>query len=149
VSLVERRVARGAALGLVAVFAVITVVDIVAAARAGTPEPELSAAMGRLGDAAAAGLPGGDGAVQLRVRGSEGAYWTSAGVADVLEHHGVDVRVGPELEFAYGPHRLVHGDRLRARVIVADESTAGGVRTMPGSREVAREGDVIVFVADT
>jgi hypothetical protein len=147
VSNVERRVARGATLGLVAVFAVITVVDIVAAARAGTPEPELSAAMGRLGDAAAAALPPGDGAVELRVRGREGAYWTSAGVADVLEHHGVDVRVGPELEFAYGPHRLVHGDRLRARVVVADESTAAGVRAVPGSREVAREGDVIVFVA--
>jgi hypothetical protein len=103
--------------------------------------------MGRLGDAAAAALPHGDGAVELRVRGGEGAYWTSAGVADVLEHHDVDVRVGPELEFAYGPHRLVHGDRLRARVVVADESTAAGVRALPGSREVAREGDVIVFVA--
>jgi hypothetical protein len=147
VSIAERRVARGAALGLVAVFAVITVVDVVAAGRAGTPEPELSAAMGRLGDAAAAALPHGDGAVELRVRGGEGAYWTSAGVADVLEHHDIDVRVGPELEFAYGPHRLVHGDRLRARVVVADESTAAGVRALPGSREVAREGDVIVFVA--
>ena len=107
--------ALNAAAVLVAAFGVVIVVDVVAAARAGTPEPELSATMGRLGDAAFAALPDRDGAVELRVRGREGAYWTSAGVVDVLENHGVDVRVGPELEFAYGPHRLVRGDRVRAR----------------------------------
>jgi hypothetical protein len=142
----EQLVARGAAAILVVALGVVVVVDVLAAARAGTPEPELSATMGRLGDAASAALPDGDGAVELRVRGREGAHWTSAGVVDVLEHHGVDVRVGPELEFAYGPHRLANGDRIRARVVVADESTEAGVRAKPGYREVAREGDVIVFV---
>jgi hypothetical protein len=142
----DQLVARGAMAVLVTAFAVVTIVGIGAGVTAGTPHPELSAEMGRLGDAANAALPRGNGSVELRVRGGEGAHWTSASVADVLEHHGVDVRVGPELEFAYGPHRLVDGDRIRARVVVADESTAADVRSMDGYREVARAGDIIVFV---
>jgi hypothetical protein len=139
-------VARGSVAVLVAAFAVVTVVDVVAAARAGTPDPELSATMGRLGDAARAALPDRAGAVELRVYGGDSAHWISAGVIDVLEHHDVDVRVGPELEFTYGPHRLLHGDRVRARVVLADESAVAGVRAMSGYRAVARSGDVIVFV---
>jgi hypothetical protein len=138
--------ARVSSAVVVAGLGVILVVDVVAAARAGTPEPAASAAMGRLGDAAHAALPAGDGAVEVRVRGAEGAYWTSAGVADVLEHHGLDVRVGPELEFAYGHHRLLHGDRLRARVLIADGGSAVDVRSLARYRLVARDGDVMVFV---
>jgi hypothetical protein len=96
-------IARIAMSVLVAAFVAVVVVDTVSAARAGTPEPIASASMAKLGDAAFAALPDRPGVVEVRVRGHEGAYWASAGVADVLEHHGADVRVGPELEFAYGP----------------------------------------------
>jgi hypothetical protein len=128
---------------LVVAFAVVTTVDVVAAARAGTPEPGISAAMGRLGDAAFAGLPDRAGVAEVRVHGGEGAYWASAGVADVLEHHGVEVRVGPELEFAYGSHRLVGDNPVRAVVLIADRAD---VRARRGSRLVARDGNVRVFV---
>lgn len=131
---------------LIAAFAVVTAADVVAAARAGTPEPQTSAAMGRLGDAAFGALPNAEGVAEVRVRGKEGAYWASAGVADVLEHHGVRVRVGPELEFAYGSHRLVGNNPVRAVVLLADKDAAAGVRAMPGYRAVARDGDVTVFV---
>ena len=131
------RAQRIAGIGLYVVviaFAAVVVVDSVAAARAGTPHPEASAAMKKLGDAAFAALPGRDGVVEVRVRGHEGAYWASAGVADVLEHHGVDVRVGPELEFAYGSHRLVGTDPVRAVVLVADKGALASARALPGYR---------------
>jgi hypothetical protein len=131
---------------VVAALAVVVVVDSVAAARAGTPQPEASASMAKLGDAAFAALPHRDGVVEVRVRGHEGAYWASAGVADVLEHHGVDVRVGPELEFAYGSHRLVGDDRVRAVVLVADKGELANARALPGYRAVARDGGVTVLV---
>ena len=130
----------------VAAFATVVVVDTVSAARAGTPEPIASASMAKLGDAAFAALPARPGVVELRVRGHEGAYWASAGVADVLEHHGADVRVGPELEFAYGPQRLVGDDPVRSVVLVADKAELANVRALPGYREVARDGGVSVFV---
>jgi hypothetical protein len=131
---------------LVAAFAAVVVVDTVSAARAGTPEPIASASMAKLGDAAFAALPARRGVVELRVRGHEGAYWASAGVADVLEHHGADVRVGPELEFAYGPQRLVGDDPVRSVVLVADKAELANVRALPSYREVARDGGVSVFV---
>ncbi len=131
---------------VVAALAVVVVVDSVAAARAGTPQPEASASMAKLGDAAFAALPHRDGVVEVRVRGHEGAYWASAGVADVLEHHGVDVRVGPELEFAYGSHRLVGDDPVRAVVLVADKGELANARALPGYRAVARDGGVTVLV---
>jgi hypothetical protein len=127
-------------------FAVVTTVDVVAAAQAGTPEPRVSAAMGRLGDAAFAALPDRPGVAEVRVRGGEGAYWASAGVADVLEHHGVTVRVGPELEFAYGSHRLVGDDPVRGVVLVADGDVGAAARGKPGYRVVARDGNVRVYV---
>jgi hypothetical protein len=131
---------------LVVAFAAVVVVDTVSAARAGTPEPVASASMAKLGDAAFAALPDRPGVVEVRVRGHEGAYWASAGVADVLEHHGADVRVGPELEFAYGPQRLVGDDPVRAVVLVADKGEVANVRALSGYREVARDGGVSVFV---
>lgn len=140
------QVARAGMFLLVAAFAVVAAVDTVAGARAGTPEPRISASMGRLGDATFAGLPDGGGVAEVRVRGGEGAYWASAGVADALEHHGVGVRVGPELEFAYGSQRLVGDDPVRAVVLLADKDATAAVRTMPGYREVARDGGITVFV---
>jgi hypothetical protein len=139
-------VARAGMAVLVGAFVVVAAVDVAAGARAGTPQPRTSAAMGRLGDAAFAALPDRPGVAEIRVRGGEGAYWASAGIADVLEHHGITVRVGPELEFAYGSHRLVGHDRVRAMVVVADKDGATAVRTRPGYRAVARDGDVTVFV---
>ena len=141
-----QRIARVGLSVAVAAFAAVVVVDTVAAARAGTPQPEASAAMAKLGDAAFAALPNRDGVVEVRVLGNEGAYWASAGVADVLEHHGVDVHVGPELEFAYGSHRLVGDDPVRAVVLVADKGALASARLRPGYRAVARAGGVTVFV---
>ena len=141
-----QQIARVGFYVIVVAFAGVIVVDSVAAARAGTPQPKASAAMAKLGDAAFAALPNRDGVVEVRVRGHEGAYWASAGVADVLEHHGVDVRVGPELEFAYGSHRLVGDDPVRAVVLVADKGELASVRALPGYRAVARDGGVTVFV---
>jgi len=142
----SHQIARAGMSVLVVAFATIVVVDTVAAARAGTPEPEASASMAKLGDAAFAALPHRSGVVEVRVRGHEGAYWASAGVADVLEHHGADVRVGPELEFAYGSHRLVGDDPVRAVVLVADKEALPSARALPGHRAVASDGGVTVFV---
>ena len=64
----------------------------------------------------------------------------------MLEHHGVDVRVGPELEFAYGSHRLVGDDPVRAVVLVADKGELRTRTVLPGYRVVARDGGVTVLV---
>jgi hypothetical protein len=141
-----QQIARVGMAVLVVALTTIVVVDTVAAARAGTPEPDASASMAKLGDAAFAALPDRPGVVEVRVRGREGAYWASAGVADVLEHHGADVRVGPELEFAYGSHRLVGDDPVRAVVLVADREGLPSARSLPGHRAVVSDGGVTVFV---
>jgi hypothetical protein len=139
-------IARVGMLVLLIVFVGTTTVDVVAGARAGTPAPVSSAAMGRFGDAAFAALPDRDGVVEMRARGREGAYWATAGVVDVLEHHGLDVRVGPELEFIYSSHRLVGDEPVRASIVVADGDARAKVRALPGYRAVARDPNVTVFV---
>ena len=68
----SQQIARVGMAALVVAFATVVVVDTVAAARAGTPEPEASASMAKLGDAAFAALPDRSGVVEVRVRGRRG-----------------------------------------------------------------------------
>jgi hypothetical protein len=54
--------------------------------------------------------------------GGAGSLWTGAGIANLLDQHGVEVRVAPELEFAYGPGEvLAPGERVRLVVMSVDE----------------------------
>ena len=124
-------------------FAAVMVVDSVAAARAGTPHPEASAAMAKLGDAAFAALPARDGVVEVRVRGQEGVLGERA--SPTSSSTMASTYVGPELEFAYGSHRLVGDDPVRAVVLVADKGALASA-ALPGYRAVARDGGVTVFV---
>ena len=60
-------------------------------------------------------LPAGDGVVEIRSSGGAGSTWIGAGIADELEHHGIDTRVPPDLAFAYGPDRVLDGEQRASR----------------------------------
>ncbi len=85
---VERRALVPAA---VVALVVITGVDVVAAARAGTPDPELSKVVGELGEEVAAGLPDDAGSLRVVPRSFLGIGY-STGLQAELERRGFDAR---------------------------------------------------------
>ena len=85
---VERRALVPAA---VVALVVITGVDVVAAARAGTPDPELSQVVGELGEEVAAGLPDDAGSLRVVPRSFLGIAY-STGLQAELERRGFDAR---------------------------------------------------------
>jgi hypothetical protein len=89
------------ALGAVAVaLVVVSVVSTVDAARAGNPDVPGSRWVRGLTAKVRDALPDGRGVVEIRSSGGAGSTWIGAGIADELEHHGIDTRVPPDLAFA-------------------------------------------------
>ena len=154
----DRRIgalALGAGIGLAAVMCVITTVDAV---DAGTPEADSSPRIARFTDAVERELRDtpGDGVVVIQAMespealfGGAGSVWTGAGIANLLDLHGVEVRVAPELEFAYGPGAVVSGDEaVRLVVMPVDEPELPLVdRTV--WKEIGSAGHTHLFVRRT
>jgi hypothetical protein len=142
----DRSVAR-VALGLVvAGLLVVTVVNTVDATRAGNLDADGSGLVAGLTRRIRAELPPGDGVVEIRSIGGAGSVWTGAGIADDLEHHGIATRVTPDLGFAYGPDRVLGGERVRLVVLPVEDPDLAAARKLPGFEEAGRVGRFTLFV---
>jgi hypothetical protein len=152
----DPRVGR-AVVGLgVAAVIVSSAVGVVDALDAGTPEPEASPRIARLTAAVEQELARhpGDGVVEIQMMdspdsifGGAGSIWTGAGIANLLDQRGYDVRVSPDLEFAYGRDWVVDPDEaVRLRVLPADTPEVGLVRDRGDYDQIARAGHTHVFV---
>ncbi len=142
----DHKVAR-IALALVATgLVVVSVVGTVDAARAGNLDATGSAWVEGLTHEVRAELPPGEGVVEIRAIGGAGSLWLGAGVADLLEHEGVETRVAPDLEFAYGPDRAVGDADVRLVVLPVEDADLTAARKLPGFHEVGRVGKFTLFV---
>jgi hypothetical protein len=140
------RVALGvAAIGLVVVCAV----NVVDAARAGNPDPLGSRTVAALLPKVRDALPPGRGAVEIRSGTTPGSVWSGAGIADALEHDGIDTVASRELGFAYGPDRVVDDDeRVRLVVLPAEPGDVHAMRRRDCFEEAGRSGRVTLFLGD-
>jgi len=137
------------ALGVVAVaFVVLVVVGTVDAARAGNPDPSGSRWVAGLTAKVRHELPGGDGVVEIRSLGGAGSVWIGAGIADELEHDGIDTRVAPDLGFAYGPDRVLDGERVRLTVLPVEDPDLAVARKLRCFDDVGRVGKYTLFVKE-
>jgi len=134
------------ALGLLAAgLVVVTAVNCVDAAGAGDPATSSNTIDG-LTHRILGALPHGGGVVEIAAIGGAGSTWVGAGVADDLEHHGVTTRVAPDLGFAYGPDRVVDGERVRLVVLPVEDPDLPAARARPGFEELGRVGRYTLFV---
>jgi hypothetical protein len=142
----DRTVTR-AVLGLmVAGLLVVTVVNTVDAARAGNLDATGSALVDGLTRKVRTALPPGDGVVEIRAIGGAGSLWAGAGIADELEHDGIETRVAPDLEFAYGRDRVLGDEPVRLVVLPVEDPDLAEARKLPGFEEVGQVGKVTLFV---
>ena len=150
-----RRAGRASlALGLAALL-LLGVIGAGTAATAGTPDATSSRRIAQFADAverALATAPG-RGVVEIRMSdasgpfGGAGSVWTGAGVADLLAHRGVDVRVARDLGYVYGDDRVVDsGERVRLVVLPVDAPDLDKVRAVGSWRQIARRGNMHIFV---
>jgi hypothetical protein len=110
----RRWLGGGALVGLT----VLSGVNAVAAARAGTPQEEGSQAIAALAPRVVAALPGGEGGVIVRGEGFRGFTYAS-GLLLELERRGVQARSDQFDERSWGDHRIHDRGRVRARFTVA------------------------------
>jgi hypothetical protein len=142
----DPRVGR-VALGAMAVaLVVVSVVSTVDAARAGNPDGPGSRWVRGLTAKVRDELPDGHGVVEIRSSGGAGSTWIGAGIADELEHDGIDTRVAPDLAFAYGPDRVLDRERVRLVVLPAEDPELAATRRLPCFRDVGRVGKFTLFV---
>jgi hypothetical protein len=142
----DRTVARVALGVMVAGLVVVTAVNTVDAARAGNPDATGSAWVDGLTRKVRAELPPGDGVVEIRAIGGAGSTWIGTGVADQLEHDGIETRVAPDLGFAYGADRVVGDEPVRLVVLPVEDPDLAAARELPGFEEVGRVGKFTLFV---
>jgi hypothetical protein len=133
---------------VVAGFAAITVVNTIDAADAGNPDPYASAVDAKLLPPLLARIPDGPGVVEIRSTGGEGSTWVGGGLADELEKRGIDTRVAPSLEFAYGPDRVLDGERVKLVVLPLETAEIERDGVPDGFTEIARRGRVHLFVQE-
>lgn len=148
------RLAFAAGVLLVAALSVAAAVD---ATDAGTPEPRASARIARLTAAVEDELTRvpGRGVVEIQMMdspgsifGGAGSLWTGAGIANLLDQRGVDVRVAPGLGFAYTDDLVTAADdRVRLVVMPVDTPELDQVDRSTW-RAIARSGDTTLFVRD-
>jgi hypothetical protein len=140
------RVALGiAAAGLVAVC----VANTIDAATAGDPDAQGSRMVAALTRDVRAALPGGPGVVEIRAGTTAGSVWIGSGIADALEHDGLDVRVSPALGFAYGADRVVGRDqKVRAVVLPVEPADVAATRRDSCYEEIGARSYVTVFLGD-
>ena len=85
--------------------------------------------------------------VEIRSSGV-GSTWAGAEVADELERRGITTRVAPDLVFAYGPDRVVGGDRVKLVVLPMETADIERQGVPDGFTEVARQGRVRLFLGN-
>jgi hypothetical protein len=148
------RLGLGVGIALIVVLSAVCTLD---AADAGSPEPGVSWRIARFTAAVEkelARVPG-RGVVEIQMMdspdsifGGAGSLWTGAGIADLLDQHDVDVRVAPDLAFAYTPDYVVGADdEVRLEVMPVDRAELPRVDRNVW-REVARAGETTIFVRE-
>jgi hypothetical protein len=143
----RRRLVGTVAFALVIVgFAAITVVNTVDAADAGNPDPYSTALTAKFVPALLDRVPDGPGVVEIRSSGGEGSTWVGGGIADELEKYGIETRVPPGLEFAYGPDRVLDGEKVKLVVLPVETADLERDGAPEGFTEIARVGRVHLFV---
>jgi hypothetical protein len=154
----RQRVVGRVALGLgVASLLVLGVVGASVAATAGTPDAALSRRIATLTDAVERVLVRAPphGVVEIRKFGASGLFggageisvWNGAGIADSLEQRGTDVRVAPDLGFAYGDDRVTDKhERVRLVVLPVAAPDVDKIRAAGTWRQITRDGSVHLFV---
>jgi hypothetical protein len=116
---------------------ILCVVNTVSAARAGPPQPRMSAATHELGSGIEAELPEGSGDVLLLNRGFLGGLHKS-GLVRYLERRGIAARVDNSSRDAFGDHRVHQpGAPLRAVFTIAANEDFDDMFTWPHLRLVA------------
>jgi hypothetical protein len=133
---------------VVAGFAAITVVNTVDAADAGNPDAYGSALAAKFVPVLLDRIPDGPGVVEIRSSGGEGSTWAGGGIADELEKYGIETRVPPGLEFAYGPDRVLDGERVKLVVLPMETADIERNGVPDGFTEIARVGRVHLFVEE-
>jgi hypothetical protein len=114
----------------------LSAINAVSAARAGTPQKEISSAVHTLGPAIEAALPRGHGDVLLRTTSPLAGY--EPAILEYLERRGIAVRVDRSEEDAYGTHRVHQPDTpLRTTLTVAANEEFDELSTRPDLRLVA------------
>jgi hypothetical protein len=145
----DARVGR-VALGAMAVaLAAVTVVNTVDAARAGNPDGPGSRAVRALTAKVRDELADGRGVVEIRSIGGAGSAWIGAGIADELEHDGLETRAAPDLAFAYGPDRALQGERVRLVVLPVEDADLTRARQLACLHDAGRTGKFTLFVGDS
>jgi hypothetical protein len=142
----HRVIARVAFALLVAGFLAITAVNTVDAAGAGNPDRAGSAVVKTLLPPLLRGAHDAPGVVEIRTTGREVSTWVGVGLADELEKRGIETRVEPELAFAYGPDRVLDGQKVERVVLPMEDSDIERDGVPEGFTEVARSGRVHLFV---
>jgi hypothetical protein len=143
----DARVGR-VALGIAAVALVaVSVVNVVDAARAGNLDPAGSRAVTRLTAKVRHALPSRDGVVLIEAGTTPGSAWIGAGIADALEHDGIETRVSPDLAFAYGTDRVLGDEPVRLVVIPVEDPDVEAYRASPCVHEAGRIGKYTLFLA--
>jgi hypothetical protein len=133
-----------AALGLV----VVSIVNVVDAAQAGDPDGRGSRMVAELTRDVRAAVADERGVVEIRAGTTPGSAWIGAGIADALEHDGIETRVAPELGFAYGPDRVIGDQRVRTVVLPVEPADVDATRAKPCFEEAGRSGFVTLFLGD-
>jgi hypothetical protein len=142
----DRAIGRWALVLVGAGFVVVTVMNTASAIDAGNPDPYGSRFVHVLTRDVQSRLPRGDGVVEIRSIGGAGSTWTGAGIADQLEKDGQATRVEPSLEFAYGPDRVLDGERVKLVVLPVETGELAEARALPGFVEIGRAGRIHLFV---
>jgi hypothetical protein len=138
---------RAALALMVAVLVVVTAWNVADAARAGDPDPQTSATVAKFVRRIERELTTGPGVVEIRTSGI-GSTWVGAELADALERRGITTRVGPDLEFAYGPDRVVGDDHVKLVVLPMETDDLERRGAPDGFTEVARQGRVHLLLGD-
>lgn len=144
----DARIGRIALVIAAAALVVVSVTNVVDAARAGNPDAVGSRTVAALARDVRRALPSGSGVVEIRAGSTPGSVWTGAGLADALERQGIDTRVAAELGFAYGPDRVLGDERVRLVVLPVEQDDLPATRGRACFEEAGRSGKVTVFVAD-
>jgi hypothetical protein len=144
----DPRVGQAALAAAAVALVVVSTVNLVDAAGAGNPDPQGSAAIEQLAAKVRHALPPGHGVVEIRSGTTPGSVWIGAGVADQLEHDGIETRVPQNLGFAYGPDRVLDGEHVRLVVLPVESPDVAATRRRPCFEDAGRAGRYTLFLAD-
>lgn len=115
---------------------VVSGINAVTAATAGTPQEGESAALQTLTPQVLDALGDVDGPVLVEDRYSIGV-WFSRGLVLQLEKRGIEALVPPDRSAEFGKHRVYRGGPLAARLIVAQDDTIAKIATDRSLRRIA------------